>query len=329
VSGTVRGRWLSVLIAAAAFVVTVATVTAPATASAPAVSGSPAATTPSCSFDNSSLPLVTGVTAGSMVSVSCQGEKPHQLVLVAQPSLLIGLLPGISALFGGSSSDKNKLLSLLKGLPSELSALAEIAPGSLRFVTTSSTGTLDFTYVVPRFWALDPNASCPPSTQQFAEGVIGCALVMIDVNSLGVLPGGYALLSWQNSLLSALPLTENPTAAVSPTTAASGNTVSLSDAGGATTYWWLATLAYLEGILSGGATTPTVTVTVDGQTAANNATVSPATYSIGHLTPPKLSGTFTVPSGVPAGAQTVTVTLQASLLGAPLSQSASTTLNVS
>jgi hypothetical protein len=299
-----------------------------ASAGSPGVSGSSAVTTPFCSFDNGSLPLVTGVTTGSQVSVSCKGEKPHQLVLVAQASLLVGLIPGISALFGGSSGDKNKLLSLLKGLPSELSALAEIAPGSLRFTTTSSTGTLYFTYVVPRFWALDPNASCPPSMQQFAEGVIGCALVMIDVNSLGVLPGGYALLSWQNSLLSALPLTQNPTAAVSPTTAAPGNMVSLSDAGGAT-YWWLATLAYLEGILSGGATTPTVTVTVDGQTAANNATVSPATYSIGNLTPPKLSGTFTVPSGVPAGTQTVTVTLQASLLGAPLSQSASTTLNVS
>jgi hypothetical protein len=313
--------------AAAAFV---ATVTTPATASAgPVISGSPTSTTPSCSFNNSSLPLVTGVTAGSQVSVSCKGEKPHQLVLVAQPSLLIGLIPGISALFGGSPSGKNKLLSLLKGLPSELDALAEIAPGSLRFVTTSSTGTLYYTYVVPRFWALDPDASCPPSMQQFAEGVIGCALVMIDVNSLGVLPGGYALLSWQSNLFSALPLTQEPTVAVSATTAAPGSVVSLSDVAGATTYWWLATLAYLEGILSGGATPPTVTVTVDGQTATNNATVSPATYTIGDLTPPELSGSFTVPSGVPAGSQTVTVTLQASLLGAPLSQSASTTLNVS
>lgn len=327
-SGPNRGRWVAVLTAVAALV---ATVTTPATASAgsPGVPGSSAATTPSCSFDNSSLPLVTGVTSGAQVSVTCEGEKPHQLVLVAQASLLIGLIPGISALLGGSSGDKSRLLSLLKGLPSELAALAEIAPGSLRFVTTSSTGTLDYTYVVPRFWALDPNASCPPSTQQFDEGVIGCALVMIDVNSLSVLPGGYTLLSWQSNLLSAIPLTQTPTAAVSPATAAPGGTVSLSDAAAATTYWWLATLAYLEGLLSGGAATPTVTVTVDGQTAASDATVSPATYRIGNLTPPELSGTFTVPSGVPPGSQTVTVSLQASLLGVPLAQSASTTLNVS
>jgi hypothetical protein len=328
---TTRGRLVSVLSTLAAFAVVVVMVTTPATASAGSsgTSGTSAGTAASCSFDNGSLPLVTGVTAGSQVSVSCTGEKPHQLVLVAQTSLLIGLIPGISALLGGSSGGKSRLLSLLKGLPSELAALAEIAPGSLRFVTTSSTGTLDYTYVVPRFWALDPNASCPPAAQQFAEGVIGCALVMIDVNSLALLPGGYALLSSQSSLLSALPLTQNPTVAVAPTAAAPGSTVSLSDAAGATTYWWLATLAYLEGILSGGTVSPTVNVTVDGQTATSNATASPATYRIPKLTPPRLSGTFVVPSGVPAGPQTVTVSLQTSLLGVSLSQSASTTLNVS
>jgi hypothetical protein len=300
-----------------------------ASASSSGSSGSSASPAPSCTFDNSSLPLVTGVTAGSQVSVSCTGEKPDQLVAVAQASLQIGLIPGVSSLFGTSSGDRGKLLSLLKGLPSELAALEEIGPGSLHLVTTTSTGTLDYTYVVPPFWALDHHATCPPSTQEFAEGLIGCALVFIDVNSLSVLPGGYALLSWQNNLLSAVPLTQTPTVAVSPTTATPGSTVSLSDADGATTYWWLATLAYLEGLLSGSASAPAVTVTVDGQTATNDAVVSPATYINGTLTPPKLSGTFRVPSGVPAGSQTVTVSLQANLLGVSIPQSASTTLSVS
>jgi hypothetical protein len=313
-----------------ALAVVVATVTIPSTAWVNSSdSAGASASTPSCSFDNGSLPLVTGITAGSSVSVSCTGEQPNQLVAVAQASLLIGLIPGVGSLFGGSAGDQSKLLSLLKGLPSELAALGEITPSSLHFVTTDSAGNLDYTYVVPPFWALDHNASCPPSPQQFAEGVIGCALVLIDVNTVGLLPGGYALLSWESNLLSAVPLTQKPTVAVSPTAAAPGSTVSLSDVPGATTYWWLATLAYLEGILSGGAAAPTLTVTVDGQTATNDASVSPATYSNGTLTPPQLSGTFTVPSGVPPGAQTVTVSLQASLLGVSVPQSASTTIDVS
>jgi hypothetical protein len=287
------------------------------------------ADTPSCSFDNGSLPLVTGVTAGSTVSVNCTGEKPDQLVAVAQASLLIGLIPGVSSLFGTSSGDQSKLLSLLKGLPSELAALGEITPGSLHFATTDSAGDLNYDYVVPQFWALDHNASCPPSPQQFAEGVIGCALVLIDVNTVGLLPGGYTLLSWQSNLLSAVPLTQQPTVAVSPTTAAPGSTVSLSDVAGSTTYWWLATLAYLEGLLSGGASAPALTVTVDGQPAITDATVSPATYRNETLTPPRLSGTFTVPSGLPPGPQTVKVSLQASLLGVSVPQSASTTIDVS
>jgi hypothetical protein len=326
VGGTAR-RWGNVVTTMTALAVVVATLTMPPAAWAGS-SGPSAGTTPSCSFDNSSLPLVTGVTPGSSVSVSCAGEKPDQLVAVAQASLLIGLIPGVGSLFGSGPSDKGKLLSLLKGLPSELAALAEIAPGSLHLVTTSSTGTLDYTYVVPPFWALDHHASCPPSTQQFAEGVIGCALVLIDVNTIGLLPGGYALLSSQSNLLSAVPLTQTPTLAVSPATAAPGRTVSLSDVAGASTYWWLATLAYLEGILSGGAAAPALTVTVDGRTASNNATVSPAVYRNFMLTPPRLSGTFTVPSGVPPGPQTVKVSLQASLLGIPVPQSASTTIIV-
>jgi hypothetical protein len=331
----VRGRglrtpWANVLTTVMALAVVVATLIMPPTAWVNSSDNAGASSdTPSCSFDNGSLPLVTGITAGSSVSVNCTGEKPNQLVAVAQASLLIGLIPGVSSLFGSTSGDQSKLLSLLKGLPSELAALGEITPGSLHFVTTDSTGALDYTYVVPPFWALDHNASCPPSPQQFAEGVIGCALVLIDVNTVGLLPNGYALLSWESNLLSAVPLAQKPTVAVTPTTAAPGSTVSLSDVDGSTTYWWLATLAYLEGLLSGGAAAPVLSVTVDGQPAITDAAVSPATYSNEMLTPPRLSGTFTVPSGVPPGPQTVTVSLQASLLGVSVPQSASTTLDVS
>jgi hypothetical protein len=274
----------------------------------------------SCTFNNNTLPLVTGVTAGSTVTIACTGEKPNQLLLMAQASLLIGLVPGISSLLGGHIT----LLGLLQALP----ALGDIDLGSLHFLTTSSTGTVNATYTVPNFSAIDRNAVCPPTAQQFADGLVGCALVLLDINTLSPLPGGYALLSNQGNLLDAVPLTQIPTVALSPATASPGTTVSVSDAPGATTTWWLATLAGLEGLLSGGASPVTVTVTVDGKPTTANLSVASATYSGGKLAPPRLSGSFTVPAGLTPGPHTVTVSAQATLLGLPLPQSASTTLTV-
>jgi hypothetical protein len=108
--------------------------------------------------------------------------------------------------------------------------------------------------------------------------------------------------------------------------------VAVSDAPGATTHWWLATLVTLESLLGGGAgPAPTVTVTVhngtSSVTAANTIKVSPAVYNEPVLTPPAISGTFTVPAKT-TGATTVTVTYQATLLGFALPNSASAPLKV-
>ena len=70
-------------------------------------------------------------------------------------------------------------------------------------------------------------------------------------------------------------------------------TVTVSDVPGATTYWWLATLASIESGLSGGSggggPVP-VTVQVGRKTVASKASVTPATYNGSTFTPPKLSG---------------------------------------
>ena len=93
--------------------------------------------------------------------------------------------------------------------------------------------------------------------------------------------------------------------------------MTVSDAPGATTYWWLATLESIEAGLgggSGGGPVPVV-VTVGRQaTVASKAFVAPATYNGATFTPPKLSGSFVV--GKSAGGK-VTVSLPATLLGPP------------
>jgi hypothetical protein len=106
----------------------------------------------------------------------------------------------------------------------------------------------------------------------------------------------------------------------------------VSDAPGATTFWWLSTLLALEKLLGGGTVptpTTTVMVTAGGSSvkATNDVNVSPAVYNEPVLTPPHISGDFTVPAGV-HGQVTVSVTYGATLLGFPLANAASAPLRV-
>jgi len=62
-------------------------------------------------------------------------------------------------------------------------------------------------------------------------------------------------------------------------------------------------------------------------TAANDITVSPAVYNPPVLTPPKLSGGFTVPAGL-KGTEDVLVGYQDTILGLPLATYGSAVLKV-
>jgi hypothetical protein len=153
-------------------------------------------------------------------------------------------------------------------------------------------------------------------------------LAMIDLSSFTPVGAGSALFEY-----SGFPLfPPNPTVALSATTATPGQSVSISDAAGATTYWWLSTLNVLQGALGGSAGSAGVAVTVvdsKGRSvpAVSNAKAVPASYDNVVLTPPALSGNFSVPSTV-TGPVTVHVTLTAALDGIPLTNTASASLFV-
>jgi hypothetical protein len=268
-----------------------------------------AAAGPACTFDGASIPIVTDVSAGSKIAIKCTGLPALHPYLVLQASLLIGIDPKAAALLSGGSLG-------LGTLEAALAALPEIDAASFTVLLSDLSGNLNFTYTVPSFQPTDPNASCPPSTAEINAGLIGCALAMVDVTTQKPVAAGSGILEYAGDPF----LPPNPTLAFSVKKATPGQQVTVSDKKGATTYWWLATLASLEALLGGGSAPPaTVTVTFNGKhftsvPATNNVTVAPASYDGTTLTPPILSGTFTVPAGV-TGPQKVLVQYAADLSG--------------
>ncbi len=222
----------------------------------------------------------------------CTGLPAYHPYLLLETSLVIAIDPSTSALLSGTVSP-----SLLLAV---LSALPQINPAALDVTASDGSGNLSVSFKTPTTQALDPNASCPPSTEEFNSGLIGCALALVDLTTATEVSAGSAILEYAGFPI----LPPNPTLALSSKDVSVGQTVTVSDKPGATTYWWLATLASLEGDL-GGTPPPPPSVVVNFKkvvgAAVNNIAVTPASYNGSTFTPPVLSGTFTVPSFLKPG----------------------------
>jgi hypothetical protein len=270
---------------------------------------------PSCTFNGSALPIVFGVSSGKVIDVSCTGLPPLHPYLLAEASLLAGIDPQAkAALSGGVTS--------VSGLLGALDALKEINMGALAFPFSDLNGDLNYDWTVPSSQPLDPNASCPPSTEEFNSGLIGCALAMIDLTSFTPVGAGSALMQWTGEHL--FPLA--PTLALSASKGTPGQTVNVGDAPGHTSFWWVSTLAALDSLLGGSAGAPAVTVTLGKTKLVSNATVTPASYVNSVFTPPVLSGSFTVPQ--PTKGSKITVSQSMTIFNFPLSASASARFKV-
>lgn len=276
---------------------------------------------PACTFNGSAYPILLGATGGEKVAISCTGLGTLHPYLVMETSLLLAIDPAAKPLLTGQVASLPGLLSLLDSLP-------EVNTAALRFPVSNLSGGLTMTYKLPTSHAPDPNAVCPPTTAQIDAGLIGCGLTMIDLTTFTPVAAGSILVEYSGDPL----LPPAPTLVGSTATASPGATVAVSDAPGASTFWWAATLASLAGLLGGGTPpAPVVNVLVKhaGVThvAANDITVSPAVYNPPVLTPPKISGGFTVPAGL-HGTQQVTVNYITVVLGIVLRNTATITLKV-
>jgi hypothetical protein len=314
----VRFRWASISVAV---VTLVGALTAIGVNGVVPAAAAPAA--PACTFNGSSLPIVFSASPGQKIALNCTGLSPLHPYLVFEVSLLLGIDPKAAPLLSGN-------ITSLSGLMALLSALPEINPAALAFPFTDLSGHLKESYTLPTSHAVDPKATCPPSQAELNMGLIGCALATIDLTTFKVVAPGSALINFKGQPV--FPL--SPTLALSATTATPGQVVHVSDAPGATTYWWMSTLGRLASLLGAGSgPPPVVTVSLAGgtghsRTAVNKITVTPAVYNYPVLTPPKISGGFTVPAI--HGDEKVTVTYAASLLGLTILNTASapTRLNV-
>ena len=264
---------------------------------------------PACTFNGVALPLVSSATAGEKIAIDCTGLSPAHPYLVMEVSVILGIDPKAAPLLNGDITSLPALMALLSALP-------EINPLALAFPLSDLSGNLDYTYTLPTSQASDPKAKCPPPRAERNMGLIGCALAMIDLTTFKVVGAGSALVNYKGESL----LPPAPTLALSANTATPGQVVNVSDVPGAKTYWWLSTVTALQGLLGAGTPPPPV-VTVSlaksskspPTTADNQITVTPAVYNYPVLTPPTISGGFTVPAI--HGDETVTVTYEAPLLG--------------
>ena len=315
-----RRRMRSVRVLVAACVTLVTCAVAVVAGGGGAVS---AASGPKCSFSNSfaGLPLVMQVSPGTVVNISCRGLPDSTSYLLVEASLLVAIDPAAKGLLTGTS------VTSLLGLEALIAATPELNADPLTwgFPSSNASGDLTYAYTVPSTQPTDPNATCPPSTEQLNSGLIGCAVAMIDLSTFKPVTQGTFVMNYKGQPI----LPPNPTLALSikalpSTKRRPPKMVTVSDAPGAKTYWWLATLASIEDSLggaSGGGSIPVV-VQKGSRTLKSNAAVAPATYNGRVFTPPKLSGSFTTN----ASRGKITVLLSENLLGFPYAIYAEQTL---
>ncbi len=225
---------------------------------------SPAIAAPACTFNGSST-VVTGVSGGTAIAISCTGLPASTSVVFAEASPLAALVPSSSA-----SSE------------ADLSAIV--------FATSDASGNVSGTFTVPAtFTATDTNAVCPPTQAEVNAGLVGCAVAVATLTGTNF---GDAILQYTGQ-----PTPAAPSLTLSPTSGAVGDTITVSGSN-----WWGNALA--------ATAIPAANISVGGVAASTaSVNVSAATYSGvgGTLTPPAISGTFVVPTGVASGSQTVAI----------------------
>ncbi len=271
-----RGRFRRLVLAAAPVCVLAAALTTAGVAdnALPA-----AAAGASCTFNGTpSGGILTGVTPGTSVAIACTGLPASTALVIVQASPLEAILP---------SAD----------------GVDEADTGDLVLPTSTASGTLPpgtkFKLPSP-FTAADPDAACPLPVAQVNAGLIGCQIAVATYTGTD-----FGLVHLQYTT-QASP--QPPTLALGSASARAGEQVAVQDGVGPGDWWgdsYDAVALSQSEVTVGG-------VHVGSTAAGISATQYSITTESGKVVPgpfiaPKLSGTFTVPCGVP-GNQTVTVT---------------------
>ena len=308
-----RNRWTSLLaIGASLAIVAGVALTSASAASAVTLRSNAAAT----------LPCNVTVTGG--------GE------LVTGTTLIAGVAAGTTqikfdcnASSGAAVAAEASLLAAISS--SNVVPTAEADTASLGTFTASATDTgcpagtagscTEATFAVPATFAAagDTNAVCPPTQAQINAGLFGCAVAVATSSDVEIAGGEYLL---QYASQTTAPAA--PTISALQSTGSPGSLINVSDAAGATGYWWGDAIQAVQALDAGTAaavapTTCTIgygnvpsadlvqawypagssTPTYAG--AATGVTISNDCYTGSTLQPPVLGGTLTVPATVTTG----------------------------
>ena len=304
--------------------------------SAGAAASKPAQSGPSCTFTsgsqsgvgNETTPyLITGLSPGSPVGVTCTGLPAGETMAAVQASPLAVVTQPFSLTLLGSEADLDSAV------------LSSASPGgvytaSLNVGTSASGGFTAGGTLASSTFAPDPNAQCPPTQAQINAGLVTCVMAVDDVTQTtapGATPSqsdfaGVALLDFNGQATPQVP----PTVSFNPPLAAPGHAATVTDAGAATSWWgggWWGGGYPNNGLIAAPFPIPASNVLVNGSPAASaSVQVAPAVYCFyggssstscnpgngmdtpgsGALFPSQLSGSVSIPPNA-TGAATVSI----------------------
>ena len=247
-----------------------------------AIGGAGATAATTCTFNGKpGIALLTGITGGATVNISCTAGAAGLTFYAAQASLLGDIVVAPATDTGEADLTKPY------------------------FVTLKETGTTD-TYtaafkVPTSFKASDKNAVCPVSAGQFNAGVVGCVIAVVT-GTLGIVTNADAILYYSTQ-------TKSPNApglALPPGTVSPGQHITFSGGGACAdnpAFSTSSTAAKSVSVFLDGGAIAGATATISGPGNKGAETWNGTT-----LVPDTLSGSLTLPSPLSFGTHTLTVT---------------------
>jgi hypothetical protein len=311
----IRNRWTSLLAVGASLAIVAGVALASAgDASAVTLSANAASTLP-CTVSVSGggqlvtgTTLITGVVAGTtQIKFDCNTSSSASVA--AEASLLAAI--GATNVIPTAEADTTSLGTFTP------SATDTGCPAGTAGSCTVATFAVPATFTA----AGDTNAQCPPSQAQINAGLFGCAVAVATSSETEIAGGEYLLMYASQTTTPAAP-----TISALQTSGSPGSLINVSDAAGATGFWWGDAVQAIQALDAGAAAAvaPSSCATGGGYGNVPSSNLEEAWYVAGSSTPafagpatavtisndcytgstlqgPVLGGTITVPPTVTSG----------------------------
>jgi hypothetical protein len=272
----IRNRWTSLLAVGASLAIVAGVALASAgDASAATLSANAASTLP-CTVSVSGggqlvtgTTLITGVVAGTtQIKFDCNTSSSASVA--AEASLLAAI--GATNVIPTAEADTTSLGTFTP------SATDTGCPAGTAGSCTVATFAVPATFTA----AGDTNAQCPPSQAQINAGLFGCAVAVATSSETEIAGGEYLLMYASQTTTPAAP-----TISALQTSGSPGSLINVSDAAGATGFWWGDAVQAIQALDAGAAAAvaPSSCATGGGYGNVPSSNLEEAWYVAGSSTP--------------------------------------------